>query len=198
MRVGMFGGSFNPVHCGHVQLVESFIIELSLDRVFVVPAFVSPFKLEGGAVIPEHRLEMCRLAFADIPQVTVSDIEILRQGASYTYQTLITLSEKCCAEKIYLLLGADSFLTVQDWKKPESIFEHAVICGIPRETENAAVLEKHASILEGLGAQSLILRTEVMTVSSTQIRNLIKKGQSISGLVPRSVEQYIQSHQLYC
>ena len=193
----MFGGSFNPVHSGHIQLVESFIRELSLDRVFVVPAYVSPFKLDGGAVIPEHRLEMCRLAFSGISQATVSDIEILRQGASYTYQTLLRLSEDCGSEKIYLLLGADSFLAIQDWKNPQSIFEHAVICGIPRETENAAVLEKHASTLEALGAQTVILPSEVMTVSSTRIRTLIKNSQSISGLVPPLVEQYIKNNQLY-
>ena len=89
----MFGGSFDPVHNGHVQLAQAFIKELSLDKVFIVPAFISPFKQGGAAVLPHHRAEMCRLAFRDIQQAEISDIEIKREGSSYTYQTLQALTE---------------------------------------------------------------------------------------------------------
>ena len=193
----MFGGSFDPVHNGHVQLAQAFIKELSLDRVFIVPAFISPFKQNGAAVLPVHRAEMCRLAFKDIPQAENCDIEIKREGSSYTYQTLEALTDKLDTEKIYLITGADSFMTIHKWKEPESIFRHAVICGLPRNDDDISVLEKQSEYLHALGAETRILNISVMTVSSTEIRSRAANGESIKGLVPDDVERYIVENRLY-
>ena len=193
----MFGGSFDPVHNGHVQLAQAFIKELSLDTVFIVPAFISPFKQGGAAVLPHHRAEMCRLAFRDIQQAEISDIEIKREGSSYTYQTLQALTDRLDTDKIFLITGADSFMSIHKWKEPEIIFRHAVICGLPRNDDDISALEKQSEYLHGLGAETRILNISVMTVSSTDIRCKAAKGESISGLVPDDVERYIIENGLY-
>ena len=193
----MFGGSFDPVHNGHVQLAQAFIKELSLDKVFIVPAFISPFKQGGAAVLPHHRAEMCRLAFRDIQQAEISDMEIKREGSSYTYQTLQALTDKLDTDKIFLITGADSFMSIHKWKEPEIIFRHAVICGLPRNDDDISALEKQSEYLHGLGAETRILNISVMTVSSTDIRCKAAKGESIRGLVPDDVERYIIENGLY-
>ena len=197
MNTAMFGGSFDPVHNGHVQLAQAFIKELSLDKVFIVPAFISPFKQGGAAVLPHHRAEMCRLAFSNIPQAEISDIEIKREGSSYTYQTLQALTDKLDTDKIFLITGADSFMSIHKWKEPEIIFRHAVICGLPRNDDDISALEKQSEYLHGLGAETRILNISVMTVSSTDIRCKAAKGESIRGLVPDDVERYIIENGLY-
>ena len=197
MKTAIFGGSFNPIHNGHIQLVNTFIDNLRLDRAIIIPAYVSPFKEKDNSVMPEQRLEMCRLAFEDNKKVEVSDIEIRRGGASYTYMTLAELSEKYKGDEFFLITGADMFMSVHTWKHPEIIFRIATICGIPREGEDIYSLHRQAEYLKKLGAKTEILDISVMTVSSTEIRRKIREGRSISGLVPDAVENYIRKNKLY-
>ncbi len=197
MKTAIFGGSFNPIHNGHIQLVNTFIDNLRLDRAIIIPAYVSPFKEKDNSVMPEQRLEMCRLAFEDNKKVEVSDIEIRRGGASYTYMTLAELSEKYKGDEFFLITGADMFMSVHTWKHPEIIFRIATICGIPREGEDIYSLHRQAEYLKKLGAKTEILDISVMTVSSTEIRRKIREGRSISGLVPEAVENYIRKNKLY-
>lgn len=193
----MFGGSFDPVHNGHVQLVQAFVRELSLDSALIVPAFVSPFKLDRVPALPEQRMEMCRLAFGNIPCAVVCDTEIKREGASYTYETLLELTEKYKTKKLFLITGADSFMTIDRWKNPDIIFEHAVVCAVPREGDDMDALKKQAERLHTLNAETRLLDASVMTVSSTEIRRRVSSGESISGLVPPQVENYIIENALY-
>lgn len=197
MRIAMFGGSFNPVHNGHIQLAEVFVQKLRLDKLIVVPAYVSPFKRSDSSVSPLQRLEMCQLAFENMPCAEVSDIEIQCEGASYTYLTLEKLSEIYPNDKLYLITGADMFLTIHKWKNPEVIFRLAAICGVPRNDDDIAALEKQAEFLHTLGAETEILDICVMTVSSTQVRESMRNGQDISTLVPPKVESYIRRSKLY-
>lgn len=197
MRLGIFGGSFDPVHNGHVELTRAFYKTLSLDKVIVIPAYISPFKLKGGNASPEQRLEMCRLAFEGFSDTEISDIELLREGASYTYLTLRYLSEVYGGDELFLITGADSFLTIQNWKRPEEIFSRAVICSAPRNSDDSAVLEAHAEYLHSLGARTELCNIRVMTVSSTEIRKRVKTGKSIKGLVPEKVEEYIYKNAVY-
>ena len=197
MKIGIFGGSFDPVHNGHVELSQAFMSTLSLDRVLVIPAYVSPFKIKNRAALPLQRLEMCRLAFSELPNTEVSDIEIVRQGASFTYQTLQTLALQCPDSELFLITGADSFLTLQNWREPKEIFRLATVCVIPRNDDREDVLKKHAEYLHELGAKTEILGAEVMTVSSTEIRRRVQSGESIKGLVPEKVEEYIYENGLY-
>lgn len=197
MKIAVFGGSFNPIHNGHIQLVNTFTDNLGLDRAIIIPAYVSPFKEKDKSVTPMQRYEMCRLAFEGNEKAKISDIEIKRKGASYTYMTLGELSEKYRGDELFLITGADMFMSVHTWKHPEIIFRLATICGIPREGEDISSLKKQAERLEKIGARTEILDISILTVSSTEIRNKVRNGESISGLVPRAVENYISKNRLY-
>ena len=197
MKLAMFGGSFDPIHNGHVQLAEAFTEKLGIDRTLIVPTFIPPHKQKKTTVTPQQRLDMCRLAFSDRDDVEVSDIEIKRQGASYTYLTLLSLKEMYKGCELYLITGADMFMTIHQWKHPEIIFESAVICGVPRNDDDISDLKKQQEYLSELGAKSEILDAGIMTVSSTEIREKISRGESISALVPGAVEVYIRENKLY-
>ena len=127
----------------------------------------------------------------------VSDIEIRRQGASYTYMTLGQLAGLYPEDELYLITGADMFMTIHQWKNPEIIFRLATVCGVPRNDDDIADLERQAEFLHTLGARTEILDAGVMTVSSTEIRERIARGQDISSLVPGAVSDYIHRHGLY-
>ena len=197
MRTAVFGGSFDPIHNGHIDLLRVIVDNLALDRSIIIPAFVSPFKTARGAAAPEHRLEMCRLAFAGWTNAIVSDIELRREGASYTCDTLTYLSEMYPEDELFLITGADAFLTIQSWRSPEVIFSKATVCTIPRNGDDATRLESHSDYLKTLGARTAVLDVRVMAVSSTEIRERIRNCQSINGLVPDRVERYILSRGLY-
>lgn len=197
MKIAMFGGSFDPIHNGHVALAHAFTEKLGLDKVLIVPAFIPPHKQQHSTVTPEQKLTMCRLAFAGEELFEVSDIEIRRQGASFTYMTLQELSALYPEDALFLITGADMFMTIQDWRNPEIIFRLATVCGVPRNQDDIADLEKQAAFLQTLGAKTEILDAGIMTVSSTEIRNRVKNGESIRDLVPDAVEQYIMANALY-
>ena len=150
-----------------------------------------------GAAFPDQRYEMCSLAARDIEGIEVSNIEIKRQGASYTYMTLQELKEIYPHDELYLITGADMFMTIHQWKNPAIIFQLATICGVPRNDDDISHLAQQAEYLHTLGAKTYILNAGIMTVSSTQIRNNISQNQSISGLVPPEVESYILKNRLY-
>lgn len=193
----MFGGSFNPIHNGHIQLAKAFVNRLCLDKVLIIPTYIPPHKQKDNSVTPDQKLAMCRLAFEKLPLFEVSDIEIKRKGASYTYMTLQELSEIYKGDGLFLITGADMFLTIHEWKHPEIIFSLATVCGVPRNDEDIKSLQKQQDYLSALGAKTEILDANVMTVSSTDIRNKVKNGEDISTLVPRAVENYIKENGLY-
>lgn len=197
MKIAMFGGSFNPIHTGHIQLAQAFVKRLGLDKVLVIPTFIPPHKQCDDSVSPYDRLEMCRTAVENLPFAEVSDIEIKRGGASYTYLTLLELSEKYKDDELFLITGADMFMSIHTWKHPEIIFSLSTICGVPRNDDDIKNLQKQAEYLKTLGAKTEILDVSLMTVSSTEIRNKIKSGEDISLLVPYEVENYITENKLY-
>ena len=197
MKIAVFGGSFDPIHNGHVELSQAFVSLLSIDKVLVVPARVSPFKLRSGSADPRHRVNMCRIAFEGYDNTEVSEIELLRDGASYTCETLRELSVYYPGSELFLITGADAFLTVESWKAPQEIFRLATICALPRNNDDIRVLKEHSLMLESMGARTRILDIRVADISSTRIRELVRNGSSISGLVPAGVERYIREKGLY-
>ena len=197
MKIAMFGGSFNPIHTGHIQLAQAFVKRLGLDKVLIIPTFIPPHKHCDNSVSPQARLEMCRLAVKNLPFAEVSDIEIKRGGASYTYLTLEELSEKYKNDELFLITGADMFMSIHTWKHPEIIFSLATICGVPRNDDDIKNLQKQSEYLKTLNAKTEILDVSLMTVSSTEIRNKIKNGEDFSTLVPPEVENYIIENKLY-
>ena len=197
MRIAMFGGSFDPIHNGHISLAHAFTDKLKLNKVLIIPSYIPPHKLRHSAVTPQQKLDMCRLAFENETKYEVSDIEIKRRGASYTYMTLEELSDIYKGDKLFLITGADMFMTIHEWKKPEMIFSLATVCGVPRNNDDIDSLKKRADYLQTLGAETEILDAGIMTVSSTEIRNKIKNNEPLTGLVPLSVERYIIENELY-
>lgn len=197
MKIGMFGGSFNPVHNGHIELAKAFYRELSLDRLLIMPSYIAPHKFTEGAVFPDQRFEMCCLAAKGIDGFEVSNIEIKRHGASYTYLTLQELHTLYPDDELFLITGADMFMTIHEWKNPGAIFKLATICGVPRNDDDISRLKKQSEYLQTLGARTYILDVGIMTVSSTEIRKKVKAGEDISDLVAPTVNKYIKEHYLY-
>ncbi len=197
MKTGMFGGSFNPIHNGHTELAKALFRELELDRLLIMPSYIPPHKFVDSAAFPDQRFEMCCLAAKDIEGFEVSNLEIKRQGASYTYLTLHELHSIYPDDELYLLMGADMFMTLQKWKNPEIIFSLATMCAVPRYDDDISRLEQQARFLQEMGAKTRVLDARVMTVSSTQIRKMVRAGEDISGLVAPAVQKYIKEHYLY-
>lgn len=193
----MFGGSFNPIHNGHIEMAKAFYQALSLDRLLLMPSYIAPHKFVDKPVFPDQRYEMCCLASKGIEGFEVSNIEMKRHGASYTYLTLQELHLLYPEDELFLLTGADMFMTIHEWKKPQVIFELATICGVPRNGDDIHKLEQQAAYLQTLGARTELLDASVMTVSSTEIRRRVKAGEDIAGMVAPSVQKYIKEHYLY-
>ncbi len=197
-HIGILGGSFNPIHCGHMALADGFIRRLQLDRLYLIPAAVPPHKSGQHLAAAEHRLQMCRLAAADNPVLQVSDMEIRRQGASYTVDTLEELRRLHPDARLYLMVGADMFLTLPGWHRFSDIARLAVLCAAPREDVGMERLQQQAELLkQQYGAVCLLADIPLTPVSSTEIRNRVKAGQSIAGLVPPAVATYIAQKGLY-
>ena len=196
-RVAVFGGTFDPIHEGHVQLALQFARRLKLDEVLLVPTFVPPHKLKADMAAAEDRLAMCRLVAAAHPKLKVSDMEITRGGASFTVDTLETLEGQYPGTEWYLITGADMFLTLGTWWRFEDIAELAVLCAAPRGAVTFAQLRAYAHTLEESGARCRVEDIPVMDISSTDIRARLAAGKPLEGQVPREVEDYLRQRGLY-
>lgn len=198
MKTGVFGGTFNPVHNGHIMLAEYCMDSVGLDRIIMIPTAVPPHKISNNLASENDRLNMCKLACRGKENFFVSDIEIKRQGKSYTYETLTQLKEIYPDDHLYTIMGADMFLTLNRWKNPEIIFEKSSIITIPRDEENKHELENfYNKVLKAMGASSVILPNPVMSVSSTFIRENLDNFNLISDMLDKGVYDYIIKNNLY-
>lgn len=196
-KIGIYGGTFSPPHNGHVGAARAFAEALSLDELLIIPTFTPPHKVFCAEASAEERLEMSRIAFADIPNACVSDIEIRRGGKSYTY---LTLEELTGADReLYLLCGTDMLLTLDEWKFAERIFGLATICYVRRESDEAIDIAIKAKLREyenRYSARITEISCNVVEVSSTELRAAIAKGQ-YSELLPSGVLKFIEERGLY-
>ena len=200
MRRAIFGGSFDPVHNGHINLVKQICGVVRLDEIIIMPTRISPFKqdAENVPVSGTDRLEMCRLAFEEIPFVTVSDYEISRSDVSYTVNTLRHLKEIYPDDELFFIMGSDMLLSFEKWYRYEEILSMCTIIAASRENgqTDLEILQDQAEKLEKFG-RVLVVPTDVYEVSSTEIREKIKKNSDISCYVPKNVVKYISEHGLY-
>lgn len=196
MRIGVYGGTFNPIHNAHVRMAEAYVRQLRLDRILLVPTHIPPHKRAVDLAPDEDRLAMCRLAAAELPRFEVSDREIRQGGRSYTYRTLEQLRAAYPGDELFLLMGADMFLTVQDWVEPAAIFRQATLCVGQREPGGLDRLRAHKAKLEQQGARCVILDMPPAPLSSTEIRRQLRAHGTAEGLHP-AVLAYIQTHGLY-
>lgn len=196
-RIALFGGTFDPIHNGHVELAREFAALLSLDKVVVMPTFIPPHKLKNDMAPATCRLAMCRLACAPYEELTVSDMEINRRGASFTVLTLEQLHSQYPNAELFLLTGADMFLTLGTWYRFADIARLATICAAPRDAADAASLRAHATKLEALGARCVVADFTVPAWSSTMVRERLRSGEVPRDMIPAEVADYIAAHQLY-
>lgn len=200
MKTGIYGGTFNPIHLGHVHILKEFIRRLALSRVLLIPAHIPPHKQAHALASAEDRLAMCRLAMQEVTEapVELSEIELRREGKSYTADTLQALRKQFPEDEFYLLMGEDMFLTVDSWYRPEIIFSLAALCASPRSKDGYCKLMAQKERLERrFSARCIVEEIPYFPASSTEIRELAGQGKRLSGLVPAEVEAYIFAHGLY-
>lgn len=197
-RVGIYGGTFAPIHVGHVEAAKAFMEQMKLDYLFVIPAFIPPHKQIDESDSPIHRFKMCELAFEGIDGVIISDLEIRRGGKSYTYDTLCELTAP--DTRLFLLCGTDMVLTFDTWYRFEDIFKLCYPTYVRREKDpllDARIISKIGEYYEKYGVMFRKIVVDPITLASTDIRRAVKEGRDISGLVAPSVEKYIKEHGLY-
>ena len=195
--IGIYGGTFNPPHTGHISAAAQAIEALGLDRLLLIPDRIAPHKvIPENSPAPEQRLEMLRLA-ADHPKMEVCDLELRREGPSYTYETIAQLRAAYPDAKLHLLMGTDMFLSFLNWRNPELIWKDATLAVMCRgdKGEKAAIAQQK-EVLEAKGAEVVTVDNRVTAISSTQLRRLLAFGCAEEFLAPE-VADYIQTQGLY-
>lgn len=191
MKLGVYGGTFDPVHLGHLILAETVCEQLQLDQVLFIPAYQNPHKSDRTSAHPKARLEMLQFAISGNPRFRVSNMEIRRKGPSYTYETLTALRSEHPDADLTLIMGGDSLLDLPQWRELETIFSLAHIVAVNRGRQRVEV----PSALDS--DRISIRQMPAIDISATEIRQRCRTGKSIRYLTPRSVELYIQAQQLY-
>jgi nicotinate-nucleotide adenylyltransferase len=196
-RVGLLGGSFDPIHAGHLHIAQHACTHLGLDQVVFMPAGQPPHKLDQALTDPEHRFEMVRLALVGQRCFTLSRIDLDRPGPCYSVDTVRLLQDELGPQaRIHFLIGADSLADLPTWYQPRRLLElcQVVVVGRPGHSVDLAALERRFP-----GAPPVILLKQMppIDVSATEIRQRVAAGRSIEGLVPPAVAWYIDAHGLY-
>ena len=200
MKIGIMGGTFNPIHNGHLVLAECAFTEYRLDEIWFMPNGIPPHKkapdMEDNL---KHRVNMTKLAIEDHPYFKLCLYEVNKEGLSYTYLTVTDFREMYPEDEFYFIIGGDSLITFDSWVHPEIILEKVHILATYRDDldTDEEVLTYANRLNEKYHSDIQILHTPIVPVSSTQIRNMIKEGSSDDLLVPEKVKAYILEHHLY-
>ena len=198
MKVGVLGGTFDPVHNGHLMVAEQVRIHLSLTEVLFVLAGQPWQKNDQSISSAEHRLQMLRLALADKPHFKLSTIEVERAGPSYTVDTIAELRRQLGTEdELFFIVGWDSLAGLPRWREPSRLVELCCLVVVPRPGYVPPELKALQSLIPGLSQSLILLDKPEIDVSASAIRQRVAEGLSISGLVPEAVEVYITQHGLY-
>lgn len=198
MRVGILGGTFNPIHKGHIAVAKAAYDQLNLDEMLIMPSGIPPHK--EGVISSEDRLNMVRLATKDYPYMIVSDYEIIREGTTYTAETLTRLTESNPDTEYIFILGADSLVNMPDWYKPEVIFRLATIAVCKRNDTDESELDKSIKVLtDKYNARIIVLEFDYVNISSHEIRECVYryKNKNILQYLEPDVLDYIKEHGLY-
>lgn len=199
MKIGIFGGAFNPVHIGHIQLAQNYLKLLNLDKLLLVPTAVPPHKTAENLAPQKARLDMLHIAVKDIPKIEISDIEFKREGKSYTFDTLTELEKIYPHSEFCLIIGADQFLSFNKWYRWEDILSKVTLCTCAREDEEEK--KKIIDFSHTLGINNndkfFLLDVPVLKLCSSEIRDKISKGENAASLLPNGVYEYIKKEGLY-
>lgn len=198
MKIGILGGSFDPIHYGHLNMAINAYKEYALDEVWLVPAGHSPNKNEARMTSAEDRLEMARLAAYEYPYIIANDYEIQKPTTSYTYQTLQELKCKYPENEFYFIMGGDSLDYFDTWRHPELIADAAVILVVIREGFSQDAMEAKVKAIKKIFPCDIrFVHCDRFDISSTQIRNTVYTDSNINDYLPESVLNYIKEHNLY-
>lgn len=196
-RIGIFGGTYNPPHLGHVQAAVYGKNTLNLDKLYLIPSYISPHKvIPEGSPTPQQRLEMVHLAVSGT-DLTVSDVELARGGASYTYETVLMLKNEHPDSLIYLMMGTDMYLTLDTWREAEKLLSMVIPVVFYRGDKGERELaEEKKQEFEKRGIESILLENPVLEISSTQLRRMLVFA-CASPFLDKKVQDYILENKLY-
>ncbi len=198
-KIGIFGGSFDPVHLGHTGLADDAMQQLGLDKVVFIPAGRQPFKLDKTLTSGDARLDMLRLATEGMKGIEISSYELESEGISYTYLTMRAMQQKYGEHaKLYFITGTDAFLKIERWKNAEELLQnYAYVIGTRpgyKQEELKHCMEQVQSIY---GTEIVHIDNVQIDASSTEIRQRLQWGQSVNNIISETVERYIREHGLY-
>jgi len=197
MRIGVLGGTFDPIHIGHLVAAEEVRVQLGLDRVIFVPAGLPPHKLSNKLSPVEHRLAMVELAIASNPYFTVSRVDIDRFGPCYTVDTIQLLRDELGPDvELYFIMGSDSLADILTWHKPERLIRLCRLAVVERPGYRVD-MEELEHLLPGITSRVHFVNSPQLDISSTDIQRRVREGLPIKYQVPEAVEKYIYEHGLY-
>ena len=197
-KIGIMGGTFNPIHHGHLLLAERAYHQFGLDKILVMPTKNTYYKKMPDNVTEEQRIDMIKLAIADNDHFELSLEEINREGITYTYETLLNLTRDNPDCEYYFIMGADSLYHIESWYMVEKIFEMATILVAARGVGTSSVLDSQIEYVQNkYDAVIEKLYAPIMEISSNDIRKRVQKGESIRYLLPQIVVEYIEEHHVY-
>lgn len=197
-RVGIMGGTFNPIHLGHLIIAEAAYEAYSLDEVLFVPSGISYMKDQSEILDAKKRVHMTGLAIEDNPHFALSTIEIDRDGNSYSYETLETLRKQNPNTEYFFLVGSDTLFALETWKHPEILLPSCTILVAVRDGVPMEKMQEHAKYLEEkFGGTIKLLTTPNIEISATDIRNRLAEGRNVKYFVPDTVLDFINKYDLY-
>jgi nicotinate-nucleotide adenylyltransferase len=208
-RIGLFGGTFNPIHLGHLRGAEEIREAFGLQEVIFIPAAIPPHKVTEDVIEAKHRLEMVRLATANNPHFSTTDIELSRLGKSYSIDTIRYFREKY-QDSLFFILGRDAFVEIETWKEFQNLFYlcNFVVMTLPGSQKTPSPLPEAlipafqydwelGAWIHTSGYALYLKEITFLDISSTKIRELIERGESVRYLIPPEVEAYVQGRELY-
>jgi len=198
VNIGVLGGTFDPVHKGHIMVAEEARARLDLAEVLGVPAGQPPLKEDSPILAVEHRVQMVRLAIADYPYYKLSTIEIDRPGPSFTVDTIVELRDKLGdGDELFFIVGWDSLAQLPKWKEPSRLIKMCRLVAVPRPGYSLPGLNSLDAVIPGLSRRVILLDRPEIDINATEIRERVAQGLSIRHLVPEPVAEYIRQHKLY-
>lgn len=197
-KIGIMGGTFNPIHYGHLFLAENSYDQIGLDQVLFMPSKNPPHKVIAGNISDQHRTDMISLAIEDNPHFVLSTMELHREGITYTADTLSILTKEHPDEQYYFIVGADSFLMMQNWMEPQRIFHNCIVVAAGRDDVEKDQLYQHDKRLKDMfDVKTIILDMPIIQISSVIVRERITENKSIRYYLPNNVIEYIAEKKLY-
>ena len=198
MNIGVLGGTFDPIHNGHLIIAEEARARLNLAEILFVPAGLPWLRMDSPMAAAEHRVQMVRLAIGDKPYFKVSTIEIERAGPSYAVDTIAELKGQFGAgDELFFILGWDSLAELPKWREPERLIKMCRLVAVPRPGYPKVDLKSLEATIPGLAQRVILLDKPEVDISGSEIRKRVAKGLSISQFVPEPVDRYIREQGLY-